>query len=1793
MAKGQVPKDDNREIKKLLQQLFGAVKGMAEAGQELHTVNRDLLKVMSLLNSGFVDNADDAKKLIKSIQEDGFYITDEFTKKWAKARKLTDEDLKKIIDKFKEIEKVGDDVIDNATDYTDLLEEQLTSIEKNLDLSTKLLKGHREITEALSASRKQAEILGGTTEQVNNITQKLLQKKVDLAGMFGSMFDGVSKGQELISNIQSDIDSLIQRAGDSNIEVGFKFNILTDDVDKEVKKILDSIDEEKANRLKGLNEYYSKNLDLQDKLAKQIASQKYTTDVKFDINTEDITTSAGVLSKGTSEYEKVLNRLTKIISDNNVASTVNDNLKDMVNLMGMGANLTDEQNDKLIKYTSLLDDANKIIFQQFHLKQSDLNLLEESILTEKSRLTLIGKYTDKLSAARTIVEKIGSGFDYIDEILPSGVSDFLGISKVSLSLLEAHTKGVEKFTSYIKEGGDLTNSMSVYMAELGPSIKNALNPMTLLVAAGAMLFQTLRNTVDAYKDVSSELKISIKQAKQLFNVQLDTLTSQKNQFATMDDIRQIQTEMIASGRSLNSLTTKGSKELAINLSDTSKAFGYGSEQAAKLQNVFRDLGADDTLALNLQTNLGFMSEMVGLSPQIISNDLLDASETMYTYFAGMPDKAAKTALQVRRMGLSLQQAGKIAGNMLDLESFMTNMYELQAMSGGGVDFSSAFDKGLVGDIEGMTKDIMNEIGTTAEFSKMDFLTRKKIANTLGMSVDELGKSVQLNEQISMFTGDIKTQLEANIDRMGDISKLNQDEIRDRLKQLQSTDRLGVAWDKIKGVLLKALIPLAESFADAIDAISPIIDIIIGGLKGVGFIIKIIAPLVKGMLAPFKFIGNILSGITGYLDGWGDTLKPINTTITFFGHKFDLVKDTIYAIGGAIGTWTMLFKLPSILGGVLDVFKGMLSFIPGIGTIFKSITGGFDGIFGSMGKKSKEAAQESTDPVVNMTTKIHDSMVGMINGIKSSMDGMVSHIKNSMSEAGSSIKRGFTISPTEKLMKEVKSNSSNIGEVITSNVQTGMDGANKAIFKGVKKSKKDFKDLKNDTSNLIPVAPIKKSFGLLTQVGTKSIAMLAAKSATSFLFAQKEGDQHLSGISAEIQSMIELAAMGGSAILVDTLSEGFQDVVTEKLEKKMDKGFHNVGKSLTSKMSRASDVGKKVFEKMTGGINNSLDTTESKTKGLFAKVGEYGKSAYDKLKTIGKSLLQKEKINGGDILDTVKKTVENKDIVKSDKVKSIKPDKIKLPKAEKLEPINVDLPSKSKKSVSNIGSIFENVSKVIRKAWGGIKSILLDVVKFAGNVLKSISEAVGKSVESLLKGIGKGLSSFKTDAIKGAAALVLVSGALWITSKALENFANISWESISKGILTLGALSVAGIMLGKMSGQLIEGALAIGILGASLIPAAYALKMFNDVEWESLGKAAAALIGLGVVGTLLSGLAPELIIGAAGLALFSGALIITGIALEKFNDIGWESLGKAAAALVGFGLAASAFGLASPFILAGAIVLGAASVSLIMFAGSVVAINTSMENLDVKPFKDLTQSLVELTSISVMSLLGIATGITAVSASIATLTLVGIGNKVTSLFGGNVIDDLQDLAEMADPLNTVNQIISSLSNSILELSEIISTANFESISKLNDIDVKSLDQDVTQKINQVTGMAQNYNQPSINYKVSPVQTQVADVKPPKPSQVAQNVSINKLPGSKQDGAEQGGVAESNNSVQNSYYNENSGDYDIYNRPGIDTKKIEMLLMRLIQLNEQQLQKNQDISIDGRKVTDVIKKNFNNK
>lgn len=202
----------------------------------------------------------------------------------------------------------------------------------------------------------------------------------------------------------------------------------------------------------------------------------------------------------------------------------------------------------------------------------------------------------------------------------------------------------------------------------------------------------------------------------------------------------------------------------------------------------------------------------------------------------------------------------------------------------------------------------------------------------------------------------------------------------------------------------------------------------------------------------------------------------------------------------------------------------------------------------------------------------------------------------------------------------------------------------------------------------------------------------------------------------------------------------------------------------------------------------------------------------------------------------------------------------------------------------------------------------------------------------------------TKLISGGLALVVIATSMKIFASAAKNFGTMEWEVLGKaGAAMAGILVLASgfMLLAGLSKKLIRSSTALLIIGAALKILAGVCKQFGSMEWESLGKAGAAIAGLLVLAAgfmLLAGLSKKLTRSVVGLTIMAVALNILAGVCKKFGSMEWESLGKAGVAVAGLLALAAGFALLgnfAPKILAASAALMIMSVAIGLFTPSLI------------------------------------------------------------------------------------------------------------------------------------------------------------------------------------------------------------------------------------------------------------------
>ena len=198
------------------------------------------------------------------------------------------------------------------------------------------------------------------------------------------------------------------------------------------------------------------------------------------------------------------------------------------------------------------------------------------------------------------------------------------------------------------------------------------------------------------------------------------------------------------------ITLKESKDIAGSVLDTATAVGISNDEATKLFGTFMQIGGlTSDQAENLIESTAQLAAQKGVAPAAVLQDMAASSEEIAGFTKDGGNNIAEAAVQARQMGLSLSTTAKIAEGLLDFESSIANEVEASVMIGKQLNFQKARELALSGDIAGATKNIVDQVGSEAEFNKLNIIQRQSLAKSINVSVSEMAKLVKGSKELTL------------------------------------------------------------------------------------------------------------------------------------------------------------------------------------------------------------------------------------------------------------------------------------------------------------------------------------------------------------------------------------------------------------------------------------------------------------------------------------------------------------------------------------------------------------------------------------------------------------------------------------------------------------------------------------------------------------------------------------------------------------------------------------------------------------------------------------------------------------------------------------------------------------------------------------------------------------------------------------------------------------------------------------------------------------------------------------
>ena len=198
-----------------------------------------------------------------------------------------------------------------------------------------------------------------------------------------------------------------------------------------------------------------------------------------------------------------------------------------------------------------------------------------------------------------------------------------------------------------------------------------------------------------------------------------------------------------------------SGQLQASTSLISVNMGISGVEAAGLIGSFARLnGNSQETALNLTKASQEFASQNGLIPGALMEDLAQNTEAFALFGKEGGKNMIQAAGAAAKMGVSLKTMTGLADNLLDFENSINAEMELGAMLGKDINLDRARGLAFAGDLAGATQETLNALGGVDAFNKMDYFSKKKTAELMGTSVEELQKMVTNQEQAATMGGKI-------------------------------------------------------------------------------------------------------------------------------------------------------------------------------------------------------------------------------------------------------------------------------------------------------------------------------------------------------------------------------------------------------------------------------------------------------------------------------------------------------------------------------------------------------------------------------------------------------------------------------------------------------------------------------------------------------------------------------------------------------------------------------------------------------------------------------------------------------------------------------------------------------------------------------------------------------------------------------------------------------------------------------------------------------------------------------
>jgi hypothetical protein len=432
-----------------------------------------------------------------------------------------------------------------------------------------------------------------------------------------------------------------------------------------------------------------------------------------------------------------------------------------------------------------------------------------------------------------------------------------GISKIPVlgNLIDAEKATAAAQEESARKGSTRFSVMAKTAGAVGKSLAGSLtDPLFLLGQA----FSILTSMDKAAGELAKEMNMTYKEAL-AFREQLGQIAFDSKDTAI--NTRGLQESYMAIGQSLGANADINEKDLKT-FTKLREQAGYTNDELASMYKMSLVTGksVEDTTKEFLG-GAAAMSSQKGLAINVkqLMKETAGASNTIKLSLGGSSKALAEAAVAAKALGSDLSKVEAISGKLLNFEDSISAELEAELLTGKQINLETARLAALNNDMATVAEEIKNQIGGSAEFTKMNRIQQEAFANAVGMGREELANSLVEQEALQRVGAKTAEEAKKKYDDLRSRGltaeqaalQLGDAQLAKQFEQQSAADRFNQSIEKLKDLFTNLLAgpfgQLLEGFAafvsdaDTVYAIFGAISGLIAG-KMVAGIVQMIAKL---------------------------------------------------------------------------------------------------------------------------------------------------------------------------------------------------------------------------------------------------------------------------------------------------------------------------------------------------------------------------------------------------------------------------------------------------------------------------------------------------------------------------------------------------------------------------------------------------------------------------------------------------------------------------------------------------------------------------------------------------------------------------------------------------------------------------------------------------------------------------------------------------------------------------------------------------------------------------------------